>query len=433
MPHGSELLMTSEELNLLADEIDTSLWKDLIDPWFPACVDPKGGFWQVYDREWLRKPSHLRSIVFQSRMTWVSATLASMEGPRQQEFATNALHGMQYLRALFVSQDTGAVRWKIDKGDSIFGDRTLAGHAYGASFAIYALAAVHRALGTPEALEDAQKAFGWLEKYLRDPVNGGYFECVSGNGKPILVQPEKKTGKPGDEISTPYGLKSQNTHLHLMEAFSELAKSWRDPLVLERLAEVKSILEDKLFQPEGYLEIYAKPDWTPVPDRVSYGHDIEAAHLLLDAGTTLEGTPSEKTLNCARALVDNTLLYGFDHEHGGFFTNGTAGGRPLQKAKNWWTQAEALLGLAHATSLPDAPVEEYLEALVSTWAWIRDQQIDPDFGGWFEVIRSDGGIPDPQDHKDRKGHAWKAAYHEARALIETSKILRKLAATPTEE
>jgi len=246
-----------------------------------------------------------------------------------------------------------------------------------------------------------------------------------------LVEPEKKGSRRGDEINTPYGLKSQNTHLHLLEAFSELAKSWRDPVVLERLTELKAILEDRLFEPAGWLQVYAKPNWKPVPDRVSYGHDIEASHLLLDACETLEGTASEKTEGIARALVDNTLMFGFDREHGGFYSNGTEGGRPLQRAKTWWTQSEALLGLARAAVIPGAPADEYLEAIAATWGWITQYQIDQEFGGWFEIVHSDGRPADPNDHKDRKGHMWKAAYHETRGLLETSKILRKLALAAT--
>ncbi len=134
-----------------------------------------------------------------------------------------------------------------------------------------------------------------------------------------------------------------------------------------------------------------------------------------------------RLFDAREALVDNTLLFGFDQEFGGFFANGTEGGRPLLRSKSWWTQAEALLGIASSLELPDAPRDEYLDAVVATWAWIRDHQIDPEHRGWYEILRQDGAQPDPEEHKDRKGHAWKAAYHETRALLETAKILRRIA------
>ena len=419
--------MTSPEITQLADDIETSLWKDLIDPWFPACVDAKGGFWQVFDRGWQRKTSNVRGVVFQSRMTWVAAALAALPGDRQEEFAATARHGAEYVSALFIEPTTGAVRFKIEKSDPPRPEETLEGHAYGAAFAIFALSSVHRHLGDTQPLDDAKKVFGWLENHVHDAVNGGYYECVSSRGEPVLVAPRKSKDRVGDEIGTPYGQKSQNTHLHLLEAFAELAKSWRDPIVLERLAELMEILEEKLYDPAGWLQAFTKPDWTPVPDRVSYGHDIEAAHLLLDAGETLSGTANEKTIQRARSLIDNTLMFGMDRENGGFYTNGTPGGRPLLRSKSWWVQAEALYGLAKGTQLPDANVDEYLDAVLATWNWIRSFQIDLENSGWFELVQTDGTEADPEEHKDRKGHMWKAAYHETRALIETAKILRGLA------
>ena len=418
--------MNRTELGPLADEIELSLWRDLLDPWFPACVDSMGGFWQVYDARWMRKPSTSRGVVFQSRMSWVGAAVAMQGGDRAEEFAQVARHGAEYLERVFVEPETGAVTWMVDISDKPRPEGSQKGHTYGGAFTLYALAAAHRALGDAAPLDAAKKVFGWLEKCVHDSSNGGYFECCDVSGAPLLKAPDRRGEKLGDDIGTPYGQKSQNTHLHLMEAFAELAKSWRDPLLLERLAEVKEILEDKLYDPAGWLHIYAKPDWTPVPDRVSYGHDIEAAHLLIDAAETLTGSVDPKTAQRAISLADNTLLYGMDLEFGGFYTNGTAGGRPLLRAKGWWTQAEALYGLTRISLLPDAPTDDYLEAAVATWKWIKEHQIDSENRGWFEMIQQDGSPADPADHKDRKGHMWKAAYHEARALMETAKIFRAL-------
>lgn len=423
--------MTPDELIRLADEMEDSLWKNLIEPWFPACVDPKGGFWQLYDRRWRRMDSHVRGVVFQSRMTWVAARLAALPGPRRAEFVDTAVHGMRYLIDTFVAADSGAVRWRVDLPDVECHDLTLQGHAYGAAFAIYALSAVHRSVGAAEALVAAERAFGWLERQLHDAEHGGYFESVDDYGKPILRKPDTRSRRKGDEIGTPYGLKSQNTHLHLLEAFAEMAKSTREPVVIERLEEVQSILQNRLFVADGWLHVLAKPDWTPVPDRISYGHDIEAAHLLLDASETLHGDADNEARHVARALVDHTLHYGNDKEFGGFFFSGNAQGRVSGPIKSWWVQPEALLGLARAAELPGADIGRYLAAVASTWHWIRDRQIDSEFGGWFENVNRDGSRLDLDDGRERKGHMWKAAYHETRGLLETAKILRGMASSQT--
>lgn len=421
--------MNKTEMHRLADEMDASLWRDLIDPWFPACVNPSGGFWQSYDRKWQRLDASTRGVVFQSRMTWTCATLAAMPGPRQHEFARYARHGAAFLAEHFVDQRTGMVRWRIDWPAS---QRTeaqacsLAGHAYGAAFAIYALSAAHRSLGDKTALGAAQRAFDWLERHHHDPDHGGYFECVDANGAPVIVKPKLSTsGRRGDEIGTPYGLKSQNTHLHLLEAFSEMVKSSPEPRVVERLREIEAILERRLFVPDGWLHVYALPDWTPVAGLISYGHDIEAVHLLLDAAETLDGTVGSETRRVALALAKYTLEHGFDRKRGGVYLSGNTRGRAVGTSKTWWAQAEALLGFARAAELAGDDAGPYWDAVAATWDWIQRYQIDSDFPGWFEGARQDGSRPVLPDSRDRKGHAWKAAYHETRALTQTARILRR--------
>ncbi|RYG56548.1 MAG: hypothetical protein EON56_03935 [Alphaproteobacteria bacterium] len=63
--------------------------------------------------------------------------------------------------------------------------------------------------------------------------------------------------------------------------------------------------------------------------------------------------------------------------------------------------------------------ERYAKALADEWAFIRDHQIDRVHGGWHEETYEDG-TPRP----GVKGHAWKAAYHDGRALLATARLLR---------
>ena len=45
--------------------------------------------------------------------------------------------------------------------------------------------------------------------------------------------------------------------------------------------------------------------------------------------------------------------------------------------------------------------------------FFRDVQIDGEFGGWFGNLMRSGQITD----LNQKGHAWKAAYHDGRAMM----------------
>jgi mannobiose 2-epimerase len=138
--------------------------------------------------------------------------------------------------------------------------------------------------------------------------------------------------------------------------------------------------------------------------------------LVLDAARTL-GREDEKVRTKCQALIDYALRLAW-HDAGGFFYAGTSEGTITDDTKNWWAQAEGLLGLAAIYRLTGDT--RYAEALQGQWAWIRDHQIDPAHGGWFEAVAPDG-TPRPPS---AKGHAWKAAYHDGRALLYTLRLLR---------
>jgi mannobiose 2-epimerase len=263
--------------------------------------------------------------------------------------------------------------------------------------------------------------FRWLETHAHDRENGGYYEGFDPEGH-ILWEPEPNAPRPLDAIGSDYGVKSQNAHLHLMEAFSELARVWRDDLLVERLAELREIMGTKLMSREGGMHAYANPDWTPILSAFSYGHDIEAAHLLLDADLALFGEVRPDTVRWATTLADHTLAEGFDWTEGGFYAEGREG-HTSENMKIWWAQAEGLLGLARVLELTGNP--RYEDALLLTWRWIRDRQIDSTFGGWFDTILADGSWL----YAGRKGSMWKAAYHDGRALISGAQCLRRIASS----
>lgn len=390
------------ELALIAQEIERSLHADLLDRWFPACVSDLGGYHQDFTREWEPVGTGGRSIVFQSRMAWITATMA-LEDPVYLPFAR---HGLKELADHFIDPETGAVAWSLDASRQLTNDER---HAYGHAFAIYALAAL--AHFEPSALDLAQRVFGYLEGHHYDALHGGYFEATDVKGQPLL------TGDGEDAIGTRYGWKSQNTHLHLLEAYAELYRVWPDELLRQRLSDLIDRFLGPLWVEEGWLHVYIDRDWTPVPGPVSHGHDVEAAHLILDAARTLGREDAEVRAKCQR-LIDYALEVAW-HEAGGFFYAGTPDRTVTDDTKNWWAQAEGLLGLAAIYDLTGD--SRYGEALGGQWAWIKHHQIDPEHGGWFEALAPDGN---PRGSLS-KGHAWKAAYHDGRALLFTSRLLKR--------
>jgi mannobiose 2-epimerase len=332
-------------------------------------------------------------------------------------------------------------------------------HVYGIAFAIYALSGVFEATEDDTALDLARRAFDWLERNAHDKVNGGYYEALARNGRPILTPQPSAAGRPPrttDAIGTRYGHKSMNTHIHVLEALTALARVWRDPLVRTRLEETLVIVRDKIAVEPGCLNLFFTPDWRPVPDHDSFGHDVETAYLLLEAEEVLSGEnavrprgaptlpdrgkPGERvrasarrlldrprdparTLAVARSLVDHALEFGFDAQRGGFYEKGAAWAPAHDRNKVWWTQAEGLNALLLMHEHFGRQTPDYFEAFQKQWDFIQRFQNDAKNGGWHETVAADGTAAPGQ----AKATVWKAAYHDGRALMNCAETLRKLA------
>ncbi len=407
----------------LTGEVESNLKREILSQWFPRSVDvTNGGFQENFDERWQpREPKLQRSIVYQSRLTW-SAAAASKKYPEMAgTYREYAQHGLDFLREKMWDGEQGGFFWQIDaQTGKPTPDRGGEKHVYGISFGIYAAAAGYEATHDAKVLDLAKRGFQWLDTHAHDTANGGYYEALTRDGKPILESPASNRS---DAIGTVYGRKSMNTHIHLLEAFTELHKVWPDPAVRRRLDEVFHIIRDKVYSEPGFLNLFFAPDWKPVPGSDSFGHDIEAAYLLVEASTALGKPNDRKTWSASRNLVDHALKVGWDEGNGGFYDHGPVAGPADGMDKVWWTEAEGLnaLLLMHEKYGKETP--RYWKAFVKQWEFISKRQVDRQNRGWLSSVTREGSLIPNQPKSDQ----WKDPYHQGRALLNVSAALSKLA------
>ena len=413
----------------LATEVETNLERDVLEQWFPRAIDSSfGGFKQDYANDWSEGTDSARSIVYQSRLTWVAAQEALRQdklgnSKRAQEFRRYSRHGLDFLVKGLSDAKNGGLFWAVDlKGAP---DRDGQKHVYGISFAIYAVCANFRATHDPRALKLAQDSFRWLELHAHDGRNGGFFESLTREGRPILQTPQPANAVDAptrDQIGTPFGIKSMNTHIHLLEAFTSLYEIWPDAQLRGRLRELFFLVRDRIAVEPGALNYYFALDWQPIPDHDSYGHDIETAYLLDESAHVLK-LDDARTQKVVRSLVDNPLRVGYDTEHGGFYDGGGAFGGVWKSDKVWWVQAEALNALLLMHEKYGRQTSQYWDAFVKQWRWIQTVQVDAQNRGWNATVSSDGS----KVLSTQKSNAWTEAYHQGRALFNVSAALHRLA------
>jgi mannobiose 2-epimerase len=413
-----------KELAALAPAVEANLRRHVLAPWFPHAVDAKsGGFHQNYAADWRPLPDDVRSVVYQSRLTWV-ASQAVLRTPTEADvWRGHARHGLSFLNGALWDAEHGGWFWEVGaSGPAHTPGRGREKHAYGIAFALYACAAAHRATGDPRALKRAKEGFAWLDAHAHDARYGGYHEQLTRTGARLVTPPP---GGTTDPIGTVYGRRSMNTHIHLLEAFAALHEVWPDSTLAARLAEVFAIVRDKVAAPEGRLHLYLTPDWAPIPGVVSFGHDVETAYLLDEAAHALgaDAAGRARAETVGRRLVDHALAKGWDAARGGFYNEGEPGGKVTHPRKVWWTQAEGLnaLLLMHRKHGRETP--RYADAFRRQWAFIEAKQVDRARAGWRRDVAADGK-PDPAQ---TKSDAWTDPYHQGRALMNVAESLRALA------
>ncbi len=151
----------------------------------------------------------------------------------------------------------------------------------------------------------------------------------------------------------------------------------------------------------------------------SYGHNVEFAWLLLHAADIL-GQPRDMYAQVVRRIFDHTLEYGIDHKYGGVFAEGPYDAPTALTEKQFWQQAEVLVGMLDAYALFGD--DKYWEAFENVQKFVFEKFVNLEAGGeWYERLDRAGNPVD-----DALGHAWKISYHTVRSMIQSIKRLKLL-------
>ncbi|KHF33277.1 Cellobiose 2-epimerase [Paenibacillus sp. P1XP2] len=87
--------------------------------------------------------------------------------------------------------------------------------------------------------------------------------------------------------------------------------------------------------------------------------------------------------------------------------------------KDWWPQAEAMVGFYNAYELTGDP--KFRAAALDSWKFIQQYIVDREHGEWHWGV-DPNGVPLPGGPKIS---AWKCPYHNGRACLEMLSRLQK--------
>ena len=383
-------------------ELREQLHRELTDNIMPFHMnhmvdEVNGGFYGKISDDLIVDTKALKGSVQCARLLWSYAhAYRVLHDAAYIDLATYAYNFL--LDALWDEQNSG-VFWMVDNGMLPVAPAKL---IYAQAFAIYGLSEFYLATGNGRSLEYAITLFELLETYAVDRQWGGYWEGCTPDWQPDLQMAV-------DDVNQPIA-KSMNTHLHILEAYTNLYRVWPDARLRNALTDALDwTLTHIVNGRTGQFILHLDAQWHPLNDYISYGHDIEGSWLLWETAEILDDPALLARTRPVVLKMAEASLAGIDVD-GGIWNEGSPMGF-IDKNKDWWPQAEGMVGFFNAYQLSGNG--RFLEAALNCWQFIQNYVIDYENGEWFRSIDENHQVVLAE-----KAGMWKTPYHNGRACLE---------------
>ena len=386
------------EYKKLKKELNVEL-KNILSYWIENTIDKEfGGFLGKRDHYNKVVEKASKGVILNTRILWsFSAATNHLKTDTYKDVCDRSF---KYLKDFFNDKINKGVYWEVDYLGNPINKRK---QVYAQSFTIYALSEYYLFSKNEEAKTWAIELFNQLEKYAKDSVNEGYFEAFNEDWSPI----EDMRLSDKDMNAS----KTMNTHLHVLEAYTSLLKIYDNNELKASLKMLVKVFLEKFLNTKNHYELFFDDNWNLLSNSVSYGHDIEAAWLVIDAAKLIDDSEllhlSEEV---AVKVADTFLLEAIDKE-GAVINEKNLTTNHIDTDRHWWPQVEALVGLKYANDLKSD--EKYISSSLKIWDFTKKNLIDYKNGEWFFRVDEKGNVYKSED----KVSMWKAPYHTSRACI----------------
>lgn len=419
----------NETVQTMKREMQDVVKNNILRFWMEKMLDrEQGGFYGRIDGQGVLHKDAEKGAILNARILWsFSAAYRVLKTP---EYLKMAKRAKEYIINHFIDKEYGGVYWSLDsKGNPLDTKKQF----YAIGFAIYGMSEYARATGDREALECALQLFDSIEEHALDHQYNGYIEACT-----------REWGEIADmrlsELDANYP-KSQNTHLHIIEPYTNLFRCLKELDTTESvnyvpvigavlpvdvavpqetknrveaaLRNIINIFTDRILNPETHhLDLFFDMDWTRGAGHLeSYGHDIECSWLIHEAALVLGDSDVLKKVEPIVQMVAQASEKGLRPD-GSMIHEANLDTGHVDDDLHWWVQAENVVGWFNLYQYFDD--EQALDRAVRCWQYIKDNLIDYENGEWHWSRHPDGTL----NTVDDKAGFWKCPYHNSRMCLE---------------
>jgi len=410
-------------------EMQDVLENNILRFWLDQMQDREnGGFYGRMDGHMQLYPQAEKGAILNARILWSFSAAYRVLG--KQEYLDAATRAKDYVIQHFIDPEQGGVFWSVDY---LGRPNDTKKQFYAIGFAIYGLSEYARATGDREALDYALQLFDCIEEHALDHEHNGYIEAMTRDWQPIADMRLS-------ELDANYP-KSQNTHLHIIEPYTNLYRCLKElhakescdyvpaigailpvgittptqttEAVEAALRNLINIFTDRILNPETHhLDLFFDMDWTRGAGHLeSYGHDIECSWLMHESALVLGDEKVLEKVEPIVKMVAEASAKGLRAD-GSMIHEANLDTGHSDDDLHWWVQAENVVGWLNIYQY--FADETALQRANAGWEYIKHNLIDYEHGEWFWSRRNDGTLNVDDDHAG----FWKCPYHNSRMCLE---------------
>ena len=389
------------ELAEMKRQMQDVLEQNILRFWIDNMQDREhGGFYGRMDGHGRLYPDAEKGAILNARILWTFSSAYRLL--RKQEYLDMATRAKDYIIEHFIDHQCGGIYWSVDyMGRPLDTKKQF----YAIGFALYGMSEYARATGDKEALDYAIRLFQCIEQHALDHEYNGYIEACT-----------REWGQLADmrlsDLDANFP-KSQNTHLHIIEPYTNLYRIWKSVGLEHALRNIIGIFTDRILNPETHhLDLFFEMDWTRGAGHLeSYGHDIECSWLMHEAVLVL-GDPQviarvEPIVREVAKASEKGLQSDGSMIHEANLTTGH-----VDDDLHWWVQAENVVGWFNIYQHFGDPAA--WQRACRGWEYIKSQLVDYEHGEWYWSRHADGTL----NLDDDKAGFWKCPYHNGRMCME---------------
>lgn len=368
--------------------------------WLDKMIDrEQGGFYGRMRADGVVERDAPKGAILTGRILWsMSAAYRITQNP---EYLDAATHAKRFLLDKLYDKEFGGVYWSVEADGTPLDTKK---QFYALGFAIYGLSEYVRATGDEEALSYAIRLYDAIEEHSHDRRYGGYIEATTrqwGEIEDMRLSTKDRNDR-----------KSMNTHLHIIEPYANLLRVWRSDELVESVCGLLDTFEKHIIDSEtSHLRLFFDDEWQSQSDMVSYGHDIEAAWLLIEAAQVVGDEALIDHFGKIAQRIAAAAAEGLNSD-GSMSYEYTPSSGERDDDRHWWVQAESVVGYYYMWHLFGDT--EALARATAAWEYIDREIIDHKEGEWWWSRKADGSI----NRTDDKAGFWKCPYHNSRMCIE---------------